>query len=171
MQTKQRIDLLEKNFATILAWILGLDQKVNILLALQGIILALLIPGYLTTIVARFKTPHAITFINAGIVIIAAFLLGYSIVKSISAIYPRLGKKKTNTSHLYFGAIATYKLSDYKHDMKSLTEDKYTDELLEQIHINSIIADKKHREFRDALRYFVIGMILFIVCYLSLKIS
>ncbi len=166
-----RKDLLEKNLITIHNWILGLDQKVMGFLALQGIVLTLLIPGYLKSLTERFKTPHAITFINAAVVIVAFLSLGYSIYNSIIAIRPKLGKKETNTSHLYFGSIINFTLADYKKDMKKMTEGEYVEELLDQTYINAGVADKKHKEFREAIKFFLIGMGLLIMCYLSLKFS
>jgi pycsar effector protein len=169
MKINDRRDVLEKNLISIHNWILGLDQKVMGFIALQGIILALLIPGYLKSITDRFKTPHAITFINAVLVIISAGFLGYSIFKSLSAIYPRIGKKKTNKSHLYFGGITNYTSINYKQDMRKITENEYIEELIDQTYINAGIAERKHKEFRDAIKFFVIGMVIFIICYISLK--
>lgn len=161
-----KVSQAEKTLDTIGEWIRGADQKVTIFLALQGIILALLIPNYLKTITVRFQT-HTISVLNSLPILLAAVSLGVAVFESLNVILPRVSNK--TSSHLYFGGIKNMTLEKYKTEMRALTTEEYFDELCEQIHTNSKIAVGKYGRFQKAIIFFLIGMGLLIVSYIALK--
>jgi hypothetical protein len=163
---KERIRRAERTLVLVNEWIRGADQKISIFLALQGITLTLLIPNYLKTITARFQT-HTISIWSSGFVLLATLCFGLGIVEALIAFFPRVSNKAK--SHLYFGGIKNMKLAKYKDDMKHLSNEDYFNELCEQAHMNSGIAGTKYGHFQKAIIFFLIGMGLFIVSYISLK--
>lgn len=164
---KEKIRRAEKILDTIHGYVKGADQKISIFLALEGIILAILIPNYLKMVTARFQL-HTMSLWNGLAIILATISLIYSIYEALNAIFPRLSNNKV--SHLYFGSIERMKLQEYKTEMRDLREDEYFNELCEQIQINSIIVFGKHKKTQRAILFFLIGMGLFIISYVLLKI-
>lgn len=160
------VNQLENILQGISDWIRAADQKVSILLALQGIILTLLIPDYLKTTTGRFQA-NTISVWNGILFFFATSSLVIAILIALIAIFPKLNNKVK--SHLYFGGIKNMSLEQYKDDMKHLTNGEYFDELCEQIHTNSGIASRKHKLFQKSIWFFIIGMILFVISNLSLK--
>ena len=45
---------------------------------------------------------------------------------------------------MFFGAIASFDLNEYKSKAMNMNEKEYTKDLLEQIHTNSMICTKKN---------------------------
>jgi hypothetical protein len=168
MTITKKIKIAEQTLDTIREWIKAADQKVSIFLAFQGITLTLLIPNYLKSITARFQT-NTMSYWNEFFIISATLLLALAICNALDAVLPRLGNNKKNMSLLYFGSIAAMSPQQYTADMKNLTEAKYLDELLSQIHINSKIAYSKHKKFWNSIIFFIIGMTFFVGTYISLK--
>lgn len=167
MTLKSKISTAEQTLTTVHDWIKSADQKVNIFLAFQGIVLTLLIPNYLKSITSRFQT-HTMSLWNGFFILGAIVLLSLAIYSALNAILPRLGNKKIK-SHLYFGAIAKIPLKQYISEMKNMCESDYLDELLSQIHLNSNIAFRKHKQFWNSIICFLVGMSFFVATYISLK--
>lgn len=76
------------------------------------------------------------------------FLIGlYHLFLSI---LPRLDNKNIDKSLLYFGHIASRSLSKYTEELSVIEEKGLKLQLIEQIHTNSIIADKKMQHVRKS---------------------
>lgn len=163
---KERIRRAENNLDRVQEWIKAVDQKINMFLALQGIILTLLIPNYLKTITARFQT-QTISLWDALFIILATVCLGIAIFQSLVAVFPRLSNKIG--SLLYFGSIKNMTANSYRAAMENLTESVYLKDLHEQIFINSRIAARKHEHFQISIILFLIGIGFLIITYLSFK--
>lgn len=158
---------LETNLERVHEWIKSSDQKVSIFLAFQGVIFTLLFGGIFSWINENLEnfSSKSILFLISGIT-----LVGYSIYKSTSAIIPRLAKDKGKKSITYFGDIAKFDLGDFKKAIKETSVDEYENELIEQIHISSKIATRKHSQFRDSIFTFFGGIILLVLSFLLFKI-
>ena len=138
---------LENNLNRVHEWIRAADNKVSILLALEGIIITLLISDSVSSLVGGFQYGcWSTTLFVAGFV-----LLFVSAYKAILAIIPRLKRGKKEPSLIYFGDVANMDLKTYEGEIRKLSEKDYESQLLEQIHISSVIAASKHKHFRDSI--------------------
>jgi hypothetical protein len=158
---------LETNLKRVHEWIVAADQKVSIFLAFQGVLLTLLFPNIFSWTKNNF---YNFSYYNLLFLIIGIFLTIYSLYKSTSAIIPRVTKDGNKKSIIYFGDIAKFNLKDFKKATKETNNDEYEIELVEQIHISSKIATKKHSQFRDAIFTLFAGIILLIISFLLFKI-
>ncbi len=163
---QRKIDIAEKNLNRVHEWIRGIDQKVSIFLALQGVILTLLFTKILSAVVAIFTTT-AVSFWDSLFILWAILALGFGVFESLLAIFPRINNNAK--SHLYFGGIKNLTLSEYKNGMKDITDEDYFEELCEQVHRNSVIAVAKAEHFQKAIIIFLLGIGLLIVSYISFK--
>ncbi|MHB8579148.1 MAG: Pycsar system effector family protein [Ignavibacteriaceae bacterium] len=157
---------LELNLNRVHEWIKAADQKVSIFLAFQGVVLAILFPSVFSWVIRHWKN---IPFMLQSLLIVGIILIAYSIYKSAMSIIPRLSKDEKK-SLTYFGDIAEFKIEEFKRAIEELGEKEYEEELIEQIQISSIIAKRKHSQFRSALIIFFGGLFLCALSYLSFKI-
>ena len=167
MTTQNKIDLSEKNISSIHAWIRALDAKIGIFLAFQGIILTLIIPTYLSSFTANIAR---MSNEKISIIFLAAGFILFGILSALFGIYPILKLKGYHKSLLFFGAIASYSLGDYKQKIKELTDDEYLNQVVEQVHITSKIANIKHNRLMAAIIYFLIGFFLLIFSYIWISL-
>lgn len=157
------IEELEKNLSRIHEWIRAADQKVNIFLAFQGIILTILFP-----VVSQMTDKSLFIFSapNLFLVLTVIFFVAYSIFKCLFALVSRTGKKGHKKSLLFFGDVSSYKIEEYKKQLKTVSRTKYREDLIDQVYISSKIAYVKHVQFQEALIFFAIGISLFFTSYL-----
>ncbi len=158
---------LESNLNRVHEWIKTADQKVSIFLGFQGVVLSILFPQAFTWFIHSWKL---LPIMLNSILLLGIVIVAYSIYKSAMAIIPRLNKKDRKISLTYFGDIANMNPSEFKQAIVQLNETEYCDELIEQIHISSTIAQKKHIEFRKALILFMVGISLCTLTYLIFRI-
>lgn len=80
--------------------------------------------------------------------------------------YPKTDSQ--NSSLIFFGTIAPLKIDDFKKKFLHMNENEYLDDLLYQIHINSLILTKKFSDLKSSLRLLAIGVPLWLYAiYLS----
>ena len=161
-----KIQISAENLKRVNEWIRGADQKISIFLAFEGVLITILIPNYSKTITARFTT-HTISLLNEVLIVSAMLAFLVAVVSTLFAIFPRVSNKAK--SHLYFGSINTMGLTRYRDGIKNMTQEKYFEELSEQIYTNSDVAVKKYYWFQVAIIAFIIEISLLIGSYISLK--
>ena len=154
------IDANNKNLDRISDRLKSVDQKVAIFLAFQGIILTGIAPVIFKVATNDYFLANEY-FIFFSITIL--FFLFYGTAKSIFAITPQL-KNNHKKSVLYFKDIALMGVADFKKRVGNINEKEYENCILEQIHILSCIATKKHEQFRDAIIIFCFGIFLLLTC-------
>jgi multisubunit Na+/H+ antiporter MnhC subunit len=154
---------LENNLTRAQEWIKAADQKVGIFLAFQGIIFTILFEKTFLWIKDNLTNMNLISMCLLSSAIV---LITYSIYKSTSAIMPRLVKESKNKSIIYFGDIAKFSISDFQKTIHEIDQEGFENEIINQTHICSKIAIKKHLQFRDAILAFFAGLFLFIVTFL-----
>lgn len=166
---KEKIDRAEKTLLMVNDWIKVADQKINTLLALEGLLLTIIIPNYLN---AFFDHEKAGTVSNVKVffVLIGLGLMIFSLYKASMGIISRLNKGIYPKSPLFFGEIQTYSLQQYKDVMNNMTESEYHERILEQVHVNSKIATQKHTYFRDSVIYLLVSYFLGIACFIWIKL-
>ncbi|NBU33698.1 hypothetical protein EB118_14015 [bacterium] len=167
-----KISIYEKNLTRIHEWIRAVDQKLSVLMAIQGVYIVFITPLFLSLLSRKYL--HVGSLLAAGILVSYA-VLAYGLLKCFISLYSSLKVKgqsvtEDQLSLTYFNHIEKMTLENYKKKMRSLTSKKYDDELLTQIHTSSTIATKKHRRFNDALFLFIVGALLSAItlCFLYL---
>lgn len=153
----------EKNLARIHEWIRSVDQKLSIILAFQGVFIALVTP----LVVGLFNqysyelNPFGVGLITAGYTIMA-----YGIFKAILALYSTLKVKQSKQltedqlSLTYFQHIDGISLATYEKRMFKLSKNEYIKELLAQTKVSAKITTKKQILFNDVLLFFFSGAII-----------
>lgn len=147
-------------------WTRNADSKVDILVAVQAGVVALLMPSLVNWIQdaetgARSKLLFLIGF---------GFLVA-ALLKSLQSLFPRtdaqwwtrlynwwIGKKSPPTSITFFGHIAQYTLDQYREKLRTMTEDELREDWISQIHISAGIAGRKHHNIKVGILLFIIGL-------------
>ncbi len=158
---------VEKNLLRVHEWTRAADQKISIILAFEGVLLAVLFP-----MVFKWywkNNPHFMTW-EILFLVMAGVLLLFGIRKSFSAIIPRISNNSKKKSLTFFGHIASDSLSEYKSRLEEATEENVVDDLVSQTHISAKIAQTKHSELRDSMISFAVGISILIVIYFEFVI-
>ena len=158
-------DDLEKNLDRVHEWIKAADQKVSIFLAFQGVVIVILMP-YIQDLFSKYQSVCSVY--RMPLVLGSVVLMSYGLLKSAMALIPRL-KNHIKKSLIYFGDISAMKIEDFKKDLENMSEADYKQQLIEQIHVSSRIAAVKHKQFKDSVLLFILGLGLFILIYLVLN--
>ena len=136
-------------------WIRGADQKVSIFLAFQGVVLTILLPGLYSWFSENYFILPCETLYLSGLGLVLMF---FGIIEAAGVIIPRLNNTSPKKSFLYFGDIAGKDLSEYKKELNLVTNEKFEDELINQIHMLSKISTRKHRHFKYSIVFFLSGV-------------
>lgn len=123
----------ELSLERLVEWIPRHDTKASVLFGVQA--------GMIGAIAASIAPPGALTSIESYLVLITASLLVVSIVFNGFGMLPNvLGPKE---SLIFFCSIAAKSYREFQNRWLRLSDDDYLGDLLEQIHVNSLIAAKK----------------------------
>jgi hypothetical protein len=157
------INALENNLERIHGWIKSVDQKVSIFLAFQGVVIGLLFKDVFKWASINL---HSLNFFTLFLFCGGVVLIVCSVLLLTTAILPKLDSNSKSISLLYFRDIAKTTLSDFKKNINSADQSSYREELINQIHISSIISLRKHEQLREAIILFVIAIGLFMSTYI-----
>lgn len=95
--------------------------------------------------------------------IIALIIIWYYFL--LKSILPRIDNKPTSTSFFYFGTVRKMWLTNFLRGFDQLTDAQIKKQLIEQIYINSEIADIKMRNIRYAsyspIMIVILGILIF----------
>lgn len=151
------------------SWINNVDTKVSFALAYVVVLIGFVFYNAGTV-------PVAIqSFLDANKkyddIILGAFLVvslyGSSLISIIMFFIAMLGRTKNSSdraSVLFFGAIASMKLNDYKSKIMNMNDKDIEKDLLEQIHTNSTICVKKFRFYNLGICFLITATVLCFVC-------
>lgn len=160
----EKIDNYWKIFCNINEWIRFSDQKSSILLAVYGVIISAIYSNS-NEIYIVLKDNNIIMIL----VIIGSLIAFFSFCISLTSILPSI-KKSTSNSVIYYGDISR-EYNDYGSYEAGLNavmanSETYESHLVEQIYVNSAIATKKYRLYRNSLILFFLFFIdvVAIVC-------
>ena len=99
------------------------------------------------------------------IIMIISFALGFIFI--LRTVFPKLKNVSSNQSLLYFGYVTQIHYSGYlKNYIKMMEENKMEEQMLEQIHTNSVIAYQKMKNVQLS----IISLIVTIATCLALAI-
>ena len=80
------------------------------------------------------------------------------------AIIARIKNPNNFQSILFFGSIATMKLLDYKTKVNSMNQQEILEDLGEQIHINSMICNKKAKYYNKGMKLLMATIVIWFIC-------
>lgn len=134
------ISRLESTLQLQLQWIEAAESRITIILPLSVAMLGSL--AFLFSGAAVSTSAIVFGFI-------AALMLTLSVIFAGSAFFPRIDSP--NDSAIFFGTIASKKLSDYRTSTLGMSQNDYIEDLVHQIHINASIASTKYKRFRHSI--------------------
>ncbi len=139
------IDLARSLLAHVQGMVDLADRKIQILLAADAVLIALLISS--TPGVLKDSFGAGAPFIAVATGVVALLLLGAvgcSILFAFLVLRPRL-EFGQHRSSFYFGHIAAKPVAQFVDDFSAMSEPETIKDLLRQIHANSLIANAKFR--------------------------
>lgn len=105
-------------------------------------------------------------FLVAGLV-----LCGLSGAASAMAIFPVMKRRKGDeppSSLMFFGSIARMTTDEYLENVGQLTEERIVDELTQQIHALSVLAQEKYRWIRLSTMTLAVGLVLLFGAFIGI---
>jgi hypothetical protein len=153
---------LELNRTT--EWIKFSDQKSGFLSVYYSVILGLLISHKASIPLYIFS--HNGLVLACYILVLSAniILLLSGIFWLFVSIFPRLTNLTTDKSVFYFGHVADLKFIDYLKDLKKLSVPDIKEQIIEQIHANSVIANRKMKNIQKTTKC------LFMLVFMSIAL-
>ena len=169
MSTRQNnsfhsLEILEKNLTRVQEWIKAADQKISILFAFEGVMITLF-----SVPIFQWLGSHwfLFSFLSTLTCVASFFLLSWGFIKLIFSLAPQISRTYDKKSLIFFGDIAKVSLQEYSVAVDEMTEVQYREDLIEQIFTSSQIALIKHKSFKESLYFFVWGVFMLAVTYLS----
>jgi hypothetical protein len=158
MNTTMKKEELEKSLDRVNHWIIAVDQKISIAIAVIVGFLTLSIKPTSELLLASWQK---ISGIDVALLVIAMLLIVVGAFKLFLSISPRVRSK--SKSLLYFGTISNLSLKQFKKSLANSKNSTYEIDLIEQIHTNSIIAKKKYSHYKDALLVILVAIFLWLL--------
>ncbi len=151
-------------------WISNIDTKISYALALTGILIGSIFSKGLPNALKIVSEASKLEQLNGGEIIGAILVCLLYAVSFISILYFMLAviarTKITNNvqSIFFFGSIATMKLLDYKTKVNSMNNQEVLEDLEEQIHTNSMICNRKAKNYNIGIKFLVATIVLWFIC-------
>lgn len=138
------LEIAYKELERVSAWIENADTKSNIILALNGGLFAVFV-GNLNdgSIFLHDCLPFTLAIIFLG-------ALGYSVYSAMRVLLPDV-VVKSKYKLFFFGSIKTLSSEDYKTQFVALTDDQALHGVLDQVHVNSVIASNKFSRLKQSI--------------------
>ena len=155
---------LEYIFSNINSWINNVDNKVSIFIGIQTAVLSLIFLRTFDWFVSNF---FSMTLTEMVVSFIGFLMLIVSLYYSLRGLFPSVKASDNNSGLMFFGEISNCSLEKYKKLIASANEKEYQDELVEQIHTNSLIASVKFSSYKRSVLFFVTGLIILVFIYLT----
>lgn len=160
MDKAQKLEII---LSRIQDWIKVVDQKASILATVLWVILTLiwekLLKWYMLLIKDITSCPSILGTIGISLI------LGW-IGLCLSIIIPKIRRAKQANSISYFWDIAGMGLQDYKSAITSLNDQKYKNDLIEQIHVSAGIAKQKYIRLELSIWNLILWVIVLIITYM-----
>lgn len=153
-------------------WISNIDTKVSFALtlsvALIGFIFSKSLPNVFKVIsgVSKLKELTLALIIGAILVSMLYTVSFISIIYFILSIIARIKHPNNIDSVFFFGSIAEMEFLDYKMKVNNMNEKEILEGLKKQIHINSVICNKKVKYYNIGIKLLGTTIILWFVCML-----
>ena len=136
-------------------WGRSADIKIGVILAFDGVLM-LTAAKHALDVMFNLSNPKYIIVAC----VIALVLLVWSVWKALWGITPRLFHYQERKSLLYYFDVKEMTLADYKREIGRLTEAKYKDELVHQIHALANVVSRKMVCFRDSVLLLATSLVI-----------
>ncbi len=141
MKILETIDFLHKELTRLSEIIKFSDQKSGFIAIYYPIAIGIIYKTVNSLLLLSEKMNNYLFYVLVIILLCYSILSITGIVYLINSILPRLNNN--SNSILFFKDIAKMSLSNYLSNFNKFDDEKLKNHLLEQIHTNSVIADKK----------------------------
>ena len=170
---EKKIDCAKSTLEIVNSWLGNIDQKISYLLALSTAIAGFLLsqgePAAFKDFMAALNTSQLslIILIKCGTVVLVYIFSLLSIIFFLLAVKGRVKPNSSIKSHLFFGTIGEREYSTYLSEYKNLVvnNEKYFEELIEQIHTNSRICNIKVSLYNRGLEVLAISILLLFIAF------
>ena len=175
---EKQVEEAKATLERINSWINNCDTKAGVILALLGVILTLVMtnegPSACYEIASKAMANRTFSDIFYLVIWFVSFAcLIFGLYRLISALFATINSEKNKQakletdSRVFFGSIgATPTYQEYRDKFAEMTIAEYTNDLLSQVYINSLIANKKFKNYNQGLKYAIIGFCWFIVMFI-----
>lgn len=158
MDSKELLDLLDRNLNRQLTWIQSADSKASTVLAFDT--------GLIGLLAALASTNGVHSAVALAAIVLSGLLLSISILCVCMAAFPRL--KAPASSLIYFGEIVRHKQLDFVSKVISVDIAAWIDDAAVQCYRNAEIAWSKHRHIRSALSVLFVALIPWVIAVSAL---
>lgn len=151
-------------------WISNIDTKVSFTLALAGVLIGFIFSTGLPSALKIVSEVSKLQELNGGesigaILVCVLYVVSFiSILFFMLAIIARIKNMNNVQSLFFFGSIAKMEILDYKTKVNSMSEQEVLEDLLEQIHTNSMICNKKAKYYNRGIKFLVATIVLWFIC-------
>lgn len=162
-----------KSLELINNWIANVDTKISFTLAFIGILLGFILsngtPTAYTTLFTNIEASsvsccNIVSVIMITSLFLSSFICVIYLIKGLTA---TVNTSDTNKhSMFFFGAVASTSLSDYNEKFVELKDKDILNDLVEQVHTNSRICNKKFANYNKSIRWLIIAVVLVFICCL-----
>lgn len=167
MNTKN-LTTLYNELERVSKWIEFADQKAGFLGLFYSAIVGFILTQKSTIVSGLSEGNDICTLILVVLLLIVVFSLARGIYFLYRTVLPQLENGNTNNSLFYFGNVAKKKISDYLLEVKDLDEERMMHEIAEQIHTNSVIADKKMSSVKKSTKWLFTAFVVFVALMIIL---
>lgn len=178
LDISEQIEVAKASLERINGWIDNCDTKAGTILALIGVLLTIVFTNEglneLYKLMSRVFPPRSFCgFLYLLLFVSSVILLIIGLLHLIWTLMAVTDAKKysqsgvTTNSLLHFKSISDR--TDYQRlydDFITQSKESYLNDLMSQVYINSIIANKKYENYNNGLRYTIEGFIAFIIMFL-----
>lgn len=160
MKNNERYDKFERILERTISFANFCDTKASIIMTMLGVIITVLSTVFVRDVMSiieqheLIKSDLLLYFMFAGLSIL--FILS-SMIMLIIVLFARTKNKEE--SLIFFEKISKKELDDYANEMKRVSDEELTEDLIKQIYANSKICNKKFKFFNIALILCIIGIL------------
>jgi len=144
-----KIDIAYRELERLASWIGNADTKASIMIALNSALLALLFGNAKDFVYGCSLKLYVLGF--------GAFLM-ISLYFSLRVLLPDI-KPRSKHKLFFFGTISTLSSEEYKRSFLDLNDPDMLTEILDQVHVNSVIATNKFGNMKSSLIALGIGVV------------
>jgi hypothetical protein len=167
------LDILDRT----IGFINSCDSKASVVLGVFGVLLTILFSSDGVTELKKIIKVAISTGIFYGvlyciILVFTAIGLAFGIVKLLQVLFPKTDCNELKqedlelNSKIFFGGIlknSTYR--QYKDKMMKCNQDEYLNDIISQIYLNSVICDRKYKNFKIGVIVALVGFLSFIAVW------
>ncbi|EES48092.1 DUF5706 domain-containing protein [Clostridium botulinum] len=172
------LDILDRT----ITFVNSCDTKASVVIGISGVLLTILSSNERVTeiksiIKSAIGSDKWYGVLYLGILVCVVIVGVFGIVKLLQVLFPKINCDELNqegielNSKIFFGGIcknSTY--NQYKEKVMNYNEDEYLNDIISQIYLNSIICERKFKNFKVGVAATFLGFLSFFVVLIVGKI-